>query len=166
MTMPITTTPSTKHHRALLAKLSVIKLLLFSFLLLQATAQAATPYFNRGGIAIGGYDTVAYFSEAKAVPGNSQYSYDWSNTTWHFSSAANRQAFIDNPEKYAPQYNGYCSYAASENYIYSINPQAWTVYDGKLYLNAGFGTKTSFDWSKESRIRNADRNWPRLKKQL
>ena len=88
-----------------------------------------------GGAAIKGHDAVAYFTDQDAVKGDAQFSHAWNDATWLFKSAANRDAFAAGPEKYAPQYGGYCSYAMSRNYIADITPTAWKVVDGKLYLN-------------------------------
>ena len=84
--------------------------------------------------AIEGYDPIAYFTEQKAVKGEKSYSYQWKDATWYFSSAENMKMFKGNPEKYAPQFGGYCSFAVSKGFTAKIDPQAWKVIDGKLYL--------------------------------
>ncbi|MBS29434.1 MAG: YHS domain protein [Alphaproteobacteria bacterium] len=98
-------------------------------------ALAVDPVFNTGGKAIRGYDPVAYFTEEKAVKGKSEHSFTFQGAIWQFSSAANQELFAANPEKYAPQYGGYCAWAVVNNYTASIDPDAWSICDGKLYLN-------------------------------
>ena len=81
---------------------------------LPLAAHAASPEIYTGlvkGVAVGGYDPVAYFTEHKPVPGRGDILYSWKGVTWRFASKANRAAFMANPEKYAPQYGGYCAYA-------------------------------------------------------
>lgn len=90
-----------------------------------------------GDVAIKGYDTVAYFTESRAIKGSRDFAYDWLGTPWHFHNANNRELFKANPVKYAPQYGGYCTLGvglgthASEN----IDPErSWRIIDGKLYF--------------------------------
>jgi len=127
------------------------------------------------GVAINGFDTVALFSEKKAVSGNPQYSVEWMGAVWRFASEANMELFKADPTRYAPQYGGHCTWGISENAI-SKKPfaGAFDVIDGKLYLFA-VGNKspqsarTSF-WQTGggavTRIADADKNWPRLKARL
>ena len=85
--------------------------------------------------AIKGYDTVAYFTQEKAVEGNKKYQYQWKGAKWLFSSQKNLDLFTVNPDKYAPQYGGWCAYAVSQNTTASIEPDLFTIVDDKLYLN-------------------------------
>ena len=85
-----------------------------------------------GKLAVEGYDTVAYFTGNRPVRGQKQFSYQWKNATWRFSSAENLVAFKADPERYAPQYGGYCAYAVSQNSTASIEPDQFTVFDDKL----------------------------------
>src|SRR5437016_4674828 len=87
-----------------------------------------------GGIAIKGYDPVAYFTQSKPVKGSSAFTYQWMNATWWFASAEARDEFARIPEKYAPQYGGYCAYGVSQGHTAPIDPEAWTIVEGKLYL--------------------------------
>ncbi len=125
---------------------------------------ALEPVFNQFGSAIRGYDPVAYFKESKAVRGYSQFSFNWNGATWYFSSAENRDDFITNPKQYAPQYGGYCAYAVSRGYTASTKPDAWSIVDGKLYLNYNKATRKV--WSKDipDNINQANQNWPNLLK--
>ena len=112
------------------------------------------------GVAMKGYDPVAYFMNGKPVRGNIGYEYVWMGAKWHFSSAEHRDLFMKKPEKYAPKYGGYCAYAVSRGSTADIDPEAWTIVDGKLYLN--FSRKIQDKWSKDipGNIKRADENWP------
>ena len=113
--------------------------------------------------AIRGYDPVAYFKEGKPVRGSEEYSFTWKDANWLFSSKENLDSFSQNPEKYAPQYGGYCAYGLSEGHKAPTDPNAWTIIDGKLYFN--YNLKVKEMWIKETaqRIEMADKNWPELK---
>jgi len=141
-----------------------ILLLLGTIILLFNTqAWSVDPVFNRSGIAIRGYDPVAYFTNDKPVKGDPNNVHQWMGTTWQFANKANLDSFVDNPEKYAPQYGGYCAFAASSGYIAPTDPNAWTIYNDKLYLN--YSTSIRKRWSKDKggHITSADKNWPGLK---
>ena len=120
-------------------------------------------FYQQKGIAIKGTDTVAYFTEGKAVKGDRKYSYQWGNTTWWFKSQQNRDLFAQNPEKYAPQYGGFCAWAVSQNYTAPIDPDAWKIVNGKLYLN--YDKNIQNRWSKDipGNIAKGNKNWSGLK---
>ena len=128
--------------------------------LLVTSTFAAEPIHARDGLALSGYDAVAYFTQSKAVKGDPKFEHEWGGARWRFASAANRDAFARSPEKYAPRYGGYCAYAVSRNYTAPTDPEAWKVVDGKLYLN--YDKKVRELWEKElpGVIATADRNWP------
>lgn len=119
---------------------------------------------NRSGLALKGFDPVAYFTEGRPTEGSAQFSHHWMGATWLFASAANRDLFSADPAKYAPQFGGYCAWAVSNNYTAQIDPQAWNVVNGKLYLNYSKGVQES--WSKDipGRISAGEKNWPSLHK--
>ncbi len=119
-----------------------------------------------GGVAIDGYDPVAYFADGKPVEGSSDFEYQWMGATWRFASAADRDQFAADPEKYAPQYGGYCAYAVSQGATADIDPDAWHIEDGKLYLN--LSKKVQSIWLKDipGYIGKADANWPKIKADL
>lgn len=126
-----------------------------------ALAQKAEVYSSWLGAAIRGYDPVAYFTEGKPVEGSRKFSHEWKGATWRFASAANRDAFAAAPEKYAPQFGGYCAYGVANGYTVSTVPEAWTIVEGKLYLNYSLGVRA--DWLKDvpGYIGKANANWPR-----
>ncbi|NES87114.1 MAG: YHS domain-containing protein [Moorea sp. SIO2B7] len=125
-----------------------------------AQATNSSVFYTENGIAIKGTDPVAYFRENKPIPGNSNFSYQWGNATWYFKNAENRDLFSSNPEKYAPQYGGFCAWAVSQGYTAPIDPEAWKIVNGKLYLN--FNKRVQKQWERDipGNIAKADQNWP------
>lgn len=126
-------------------------------------AQAIEPVYSADGAAIGGYDPVAYFTQEEAVAGSPEHSFEYMGATWRFASAANRDAFAADPARYAPQYGGYCAWAVSQNYTAPVDPHAWSVRDGKLYLNYSKAVRARWALDKSGNIAAADRNWPGLR---
>ena len=126
------------------------------------STSAPLSYSDTNGLAIRGADPVAYFAEQKAVLGTSQFEYEWNDATWRFASAQNRALFASNPEAYAPQYGGYCAKAVSEGNLASINPNAWRIVDGKLYLNYSADVQRQWLQDVPGNIAKADVNWPEI----
>ena len=114
------------------------------------------------GIAIKGYDPVAYFTGQGPLKGNPEFEYIWNGARWRFSSAANRESFMQEPEKYSPRYGGYCAYAVSQGKIADIDPAAWTIFEGRLYLNLNKDVQKLWEKDIIEYIRLADKNWPRM----
>ncbi|EAP77748.1 twin-arginine translocation pathway signal sequence domain protein, putative [Roseovarius nubinhibens ISM] len=132
---------------------------------LPRVALAATaPIFAEGGIAINGTDPVAYFTENRPVAGDPQFSTDYMGATWYFASAENLDQFRNAPEEFAPQFGGYCAYAASKGYIAPTVPEAWTIYEGKLYLNANLRARELWLEDIPGNIALAQDNWPNILK--
>ena len=126
-------------------------------------ARAASPEIFTGlvqGVAVGGYDSVAYFTDHKPVRGKADIRYSWKGATWRFASAQNRDAFKASPEKYAPQYGGYCAYAVSQGATAKGDPKSWTIVGGKLYLNLSPAVQKLWEKDIPGYIRAADKNWP------
>lgn len=111
-------------------------------------------------IAIKGADPVAYFTESAYVPGSDQFTHEWNGATWHFANAENQDLFASDPEKYAPQYGGFCAWAVSQGNVAPIDPTAWKIVDDRLYLN--YNTKIQARWEKDipGNIAQANANWP------
>ena len=131
------------------------------FASLAAPAFAMTPkVYNEGGIAIDGSATVAYFDENGPVRGSPEFAVDWNGATWQFANAENLAKFEANPEAYAPQYGGYCAFAVSKGYTASTVPEAWSIHDGKLYLNFSRTVRARWALNKRANIEAADANWP------
>ena len=118
-----------------------------------------TIFYQEKGIAIKGTDPVAYFMEGKPVEGDKNFSYQWGNAMWWFKNEQNRDLFAQNPEKYAPQYGGFCAWAISQNYTATIDPNAWKIVEGKLYLN--YDKRIQSRWKQDipGHITRANRNW-------
>ncbi|MBL7850217.1 MAG: YHS domain protein [Cyclobacteriaceae bacterium] len=127
-----------------------------------ASHAQSQPIFSLNGVAIRGYDPVAYFTENQPVEGRPEFSFLWQGAEWRFKDQANRDLFRENPEKYAPQFGGFCAYGVSENHKSPTDPYAFTVIDEKLYLN--YSPKVKQLWSKdrEMHIQRAETNWPIL----
>ncbi len=125
-----------------------------------AAAEKDPVFTSRGNLAIRGYDPVAYFTEGKAVKGDKDFTLGWQGADWRFASARNRDLFSEDPEKYAPQYGGYCAWAVSRNYTAPTDPDAFTVVAGKLYLN--YNKRVMRQWleDRDRNIEQADQNWP------
>jgi YHS domain-containing protein len=131
----------------------------FSFLF----AQKGEVFTTSKG-AIGGYDVVAFFSEQKPVKGKKEYSLKWKEASWYFSSEENKKTFESDPEKFAPQYGGYCAYGVSQNHKSPTEVDTWTILEGKLYFNYNKDVKQLWLKDQNSLIELANKNWPALNK--
>ena len=150
---------------------SILLLTALSFLSSLSIAQDATglrkKHFNlTDGIAIKGYDPVAYFTQNKAIKGSKEIALFHQGVTYYFSLVADKEAFKTNPAKYEPEYGGWCAFAMGDNgEKVSIDPGTFKIVNGKLYLfyNRYF-TNTLKDWNKNEAAlkKNADTNWPKL----
>jgi YHS domain-containing protein len=118
---------------------------------------------DSSGLALQGYDPVAYFTEQKPVRGKPEFTAQHEGATYRFANAANRDAFAAAPGKYAPQYGGYCAFGAASGYKAAIQPDAWTVVDGKLYLNYNQSVRRQWSSDIPGFIRKADANWPSIR---
>ncbi|MBS1826968.1 MAG: YHS domain protein [Acidobacteria bacterium] len=119
---------------------------------------------SRNGLALKGYDPVAYFAQSRPVKGLPAYSATHAGATYLFATAENRDAFTAAPDKYAPQFGGYCAWAVGHGYTADIDPQAWHIDNNKLYLNYNRSVQTMWLKDKAKWIADADRNWPTLHK--
>ncbi len=136
-----------------------------ALVLLATAASAALAPVNRtlfGGLAIDGYDPVAYFLDGRPVEGRREFSFAWRGATWRFASAAHRDLFASRPEAYAPQYGGYCAWAVAQGYTAGIDPAAWTIHDGKLYLNYDLEVQERWRRDVPGHVAKGDVNWPKL----
>lgn len=135
--------------------LSLLTLVLIGFAgghisMAQNSSYALKHYNLKDGLALQGYDPVAYFTENKAVEGSENISHTMSGVTYYFKSAKNRQLFIKNPEQYEPQYGGYCAYAMADGDKVKIDPETFKIIDGKLFLYYNFRfTNTLKSWNKD-----------------
>ncbi len=112
-----------------------------------------------GEVAIQGYDPVAYFKAGTAQRGSESFSFPWHGMTWHFVSKENRDLFAASPEKYAPQYDGYCAWAMTEARKAKTDPEVWKIVDGKLYLNCSQAAYEKWIRDIPGNIDKANANW-------
>ena len=139
--------------------------LVWTVLSLTSAAHAIAPVqVDRHGVALSGYDAVAYFTQGQALIGRDEFTASFSGATWKFATAADRDVFQREPEKYAPQFGGYCAWAVSRGYTATIDPEAFRVVNGKLYLN--YSRKVQKMWEEDipGNIRLAEGNWPGIQK--
>ncbi len=134
-----------------------------AILLLPRVAFAASPsIYAEDGIAIDGTDPTGYFTAGKPVAGDPSITLDWRGATWRFASVESRSLFESDPERYAPQFGGYCAWAVAEGYTASTIPEAWKVVDDKLYLN--FNRRIQRRWERDipGNIARGEANWPEV----
>jgi YHS domain-containing protein len=137
-----------------------IMLLVFSQFGYAADAISTSFFSNK---AVSGYDTVAYFTEGRPVKGNDKFKTEYKEAEWYFASQAHLDMFNANPEKYSPQYGGYCAWAISDQKDFApSDPTQWAIVEGKLYLNYNQSVKEKWDADQELHIKQADQNWPTL----
>ena len=118
------------------------------------------------GVAIKGYDTVAYFTDKQAVKGASEFTYSWQDANWYFASATHRDMFAAEPERYAPRYGGFCAGGlVLGNNIFSVDPEAWIIVDGKLYLHNNKGGRDRWSQNKDENIRQGNQHWVEVQEQ-
>lgn len=118
---------------------------------------------SRDGLALDGYDVVAYFTDGKAVRGNTRWRHEWGSAVWLFSNARNLQTFKRDPHKFLPEYGGYGAFGITRGAIEDSDPQTFQIVDGKLYLHASGEHKTMFDANLERNIRSGNINWERIR---
>ncbi len=146
------------------------RFLMLALLAISFNAMAAKPvntltnsfFAKETDTAINGYDSVAYFTQNAPVKGVDAHTFEYKGAKWKFSTAANLELFKGNPDKYAPQYGGYCAFAVAKNSLAKVDPTQFSVHDGKLYLN--YDASIQKDWLKERAelIKKADANFPAL----
>ena len=125
-------------------------------------AQAKPRWFTdlEPGVAVGGYDAVAYFTEGTPRRGDAAISLVHDGVEWRFASEDNRALFASDPDRYAPQYGGYCAYAISQGYTAKGEPDVWDIVDGKLYLNYDRAVQTTWRQDVPGYITKAEIAWP------
>lgn len=130
---------------------------------MQVALGQAAPVFSTKGKAIKGYDPVAFFLQKAAIKGFDSLTYSWNSANWYFSSQENLTKFTQQPEKYAPQYGGYCAYGCSQGHKAPTETDTWTIVDDKLYFNYNANVKGLWFNKKEKLIIAADSVWKVLK---
>jgi hypothetical protein len=134
-----------------------------------AGAAAAKPeiYVKEGGVfspgwthALNGYDPVSYFTETGPQQGSDLHTFGWKGAVWRFASRDNLNKFVERPQAFAPQYGGYCAFAAAQGRTAPGDPEVWAIHNGKLYVNLNRGIKRKWDKDRDALIARADANWP------
>lgn len=145
-------------------KTTVQWMIVLGFLAFATDVRAADEAnISKDGVAIHGYDPVAYFKQSKPVKGSGGYTASHNGVTYQFSSAANQELFESDPDKYAPAYGGWCSYGVRVGRKFDIDPKAWKIVDDRLYLQLDLGTQKVWDKDLKKNIDIADRLWPQIK---
>lgn len=140
-----------------------MKTILAAALLALSFCAQAQNNVDSSGLALQGYDPVAYFTEQKAIRGRPQFTAAHEGATYRFFSEKNRDAFLAAPSRYAPQYGGYCAYGMASGYKAPVEPDAWTVSGDKLYLNYDRSVRGTWSSDIPGHVRKADANWPKLR---
>jgi YHS domain-containing protein len=115
-------------------------------------------------LAVGGCDAVAYFTSGEPTQGKKAFEYRHKSAPWRFSTAENLETFKANPDTYAPQYGGYCAWAAAQGYTAKGDPKTWKVVNGKLYLNYNAEVQALWESDIQGFIAKGDANWPAVLK--
>lgn len=131
------------------------------------TRAAGTTLTNPGGIAIGGYDPVAYFTDSAATPGKPEFSTRHGQATWWFASAEHRDLFLQDPQRFLPAYGGWCAYGMAEGYAAETDPvNGWTIHEGRLYLNWDASISAQWNANRAALLERSESNWPTVNSQL
>lgn len=147
----------------------IFQTMALSFLLLASSAWAGSETntslgvtVKGNGLAVHGYDTVAYFTEHRAVKGSSSYSVEYKDATYRFSSSENMKRFKENPGKYAPRYGGYCAFGVAEGAKFDGDPYYWTIHQGELYLNLNGEVYVTWNEDIPHYLDISEHNWPKI----
>lgn len=140
------------------------KLTVLMLVLMWGTVQAAKPVYTGhfSNTAAGGYDVVSYFNAESPLKGKKQYTVTYQGANWHFINEANKSSFAQSPEKFAPQYGGYCAYAIAFNDTAKGNPEYWDLHEGKLYFSLNRKYQNLWMGNKDEYIFTADGFWPEM----
>ena len=156
--------PASRVNRRAVLALGIVATFIGSAALAAPPINTIKPglFGGRGDTAILGYDPVAYFTQGRPVKGQDALVHEWQGAKWKFASQSHLALFKASPEKFAPQYGGYCAYGVSQGYLVKVDPEAWSVIDGKLYLN--YDAKVQAAWTKDAAryIKLADGKFPAL----
>ncbi|HEY4967885.1 MAG TPA: YHS domain-containing (seleno)protein [Puia sp.] len=142
-------------------KVWVVAIALISFC--SVVSAQKSPVYAPKGIALDGYDAVAFFTQGKPVKGSSVYALQWNSAQWLFADQTNLESFKKTPEKYAPQYGGYCAYGAAQGHKAPVEIDTWSIVGNKLYLN--YNQKVKSTWLKDegAYIETANKNWLQIR---
>ena len=143
-----------------------MKSLFSAFLLLTALSTLASAKelqnLDRNGIAIQGYDPVAFFTDNRPVKGNAQFQSEYRGAKYYFVSSEHKAAFDKEPAKYEPQFGGYCAYGVTRSTRAPIKIEAWQIVNGRLLMQYDLDIKNKFNQDQQGMLKKADENWPGL----
>ncbi len=125
-----------------------------------SAAGGSQDLYVENGVALDGYDPVAYHTLGDAVKGSDQYTVEWQDAVWHFATQAHADSFTAEPEKYQPRYGGFCAFGVSKGYRMKPDMTAWEIHDGQLYLYYDDATGDAFAEDRAVNSKMADDNWP------
>ena len=117
---------------------------------------------DRNGLAVQGYDPVAFFTESKPVKGKMEFKSVHEGATYYFASAEDKALFDKEPAKYEPAFGGFCAYGVSRNKLVEIDPEAFRVVDGRLLLQYSKGVRNDFNKDTQGNLSKAKANWTAL----
>lgn len=139
--------------------MKTVKSLILTMLFIASQCLADTNQYTTENGAIDGYDPVAYFVAGRAERGSSDITFRWNGAQWRFTSDEHRKLFARDPEKYAPQYGGFCALGMAHGGDVPTDPTAWTIHDGKLYLNMIKEVTITWRYNPDRLIERADSKW-------
>jgi YHS domain-containing protein len=154
-----------KIFKMIIAIVVVIVVLVFTFMKAKHISPISLGRHNKvnqnifSDLAINGFDPVAYFAQDKQAAGTETITHKWNGATWRFSSEENKNLFVANPEKYAPQFGGYCSFAVSKGFTANTDPKAWTIMDDKLYLFSDENFKAKWLAAPDENLKKCNEVW-------
>jgi YHS domain-containing protein len=151
--------------RKMLAVVAVLTILVAATAItysLNARSKGQINTIGSPGVAIKGFDPVAYFTDGKPRKGSNAHSYTHKGVEWQFVSEANKAKFIADPAKFEPAYGGYCAYGVAQGYLVKIEGSAWSIKNGKLYLNYDAGVQDKWSKNPSGYISEANERWPKL----
>lgn len=133
----------------------------------RSTRSAGTTLTTPEGVAIDGYDPVAYFTLGEATRGTPEFSTRHKDATWWFANAEHRELFIDQPDTYMPAYGGWCAYGMAEGYAAETDPvNGWTIHEGRLYLNWDAAISAEWNADRAALLKRSETQWPSVNSQL
>jgi len=142
-------------------KITILLVASLAFAAFTANAQTLVNT-DKNGLGLEGHDPVAYFTRGAPAKGDPQFTATRKGVTYHFTSVANKALFESDPERYAPQFGGFCAWAVSQGYTASIDPEAFQIVDGRLLLQYSLGIRTKFSKDTAGNLAKADANWPKI----
>ncbi|MGI9364680.1 MAG: YHS domain-containing (seleno)protein [Rhizobiaceae bacterium] len=150
-------------NRIIHSLLAALALVLVQMHPVAAASPVPSLNLSKSGLALRGYDPVAYFNAGKPVKGDASITVKNGGAEYRFSSQENKALFVADPKKYLPEFGGFCAYGAAVNYKVDGDPKVWNIVDGKLYLNINRSVDKTWRGDKQTYISKANKNWTKLK---